>query len=45
MGHLSKKKESPEVVEDDIHINIKAGGGQRGQAEREYDLRDSTCRE
>src|SRR5450759_298895 len=44
MGHLSKK-ESPEVVEDDIHINIKAGGGERSQAEHEYDLRGSAYRE
>jgi hypothetical protein len=42
MGHLSKK-ETPEVIEDDIHI--KAGGEEGGQAEREYDLRGSTCRE
>jgi hypothetical protein len=44
MDHLSKK-ETPEVLEDDIHIKIKAGGEDRGQAEREYDLRGSTYRE
>jgi hypothetical protein len=43
MGHLWKK-ESPEVVKDDIHMSIKAGGGELGQAEHEYDLRGSACR-
>jgi hypothetical protein len=41
MDHLSKN-ESREVVEDDIHISIQAGGGQHGYAEREYDWQAAT---
>jgi hypothetical protein len=42
MGHPSKE-ETAEILEDDRHI--KAGGDERGQAEREYDLRGPACRE
>jgi hypothetical protein len=33
-----KEKRNPEAIEDDMHINIKAGGSERGQVGHAQDF-------